>query len=648
MAVVKILLVDEDKAFVDATKLYLEKLNQSYNVSTSNTANNAEKLLKKTVFDVIISDYLLPGKNGLSFLSDLRSSGNKSIFIMFTGISTEDVIIEALNLGADYYILKGGDPKNQFKELSNLLEKSIKNIAQLRRVENTINLERKAFQLIAESAIGKSQMTNLCNDVLRDLVTTLGFDIGTIRLYNPITKILKLTAFYGTEKEKGKLVIDQHLDDDNSFISVHVANSRIAIISADVNKSKELHPYMERIKELKIQSIITWPIVSADNKLLGIIHLASKTPKDIPSEKWIFFETIVRFFATILERKNAEKSLRFSEERYRKLVETSPLSILVTDLTGKILMINQESLDLYGGVKEEELIGKSAFELIAKEDQKLAAKNLEKTKRTGRTKNLQYTMLRKDGSKYIGELNATLLTDADGKPTAFLGVIQDVTKRLKTQEVLNQNQKMLKKQRDELEEFATTIAHDIRGKLQIISMYNSMSNSDFSDKVDQQIIETTNFLEDLLFLAKEGEILGEVTSVNLTDLANELVLEIKSLDPNLTINIRDLPTIKGDRVKLKQVFENLLINVIKHADATKVHIIGKDFPHKKQIEIQDNGRGMPIERQKEVRKAWTKESYASFGLLIAIKIVEAHGGSMGFESEEGLGTIFVITFPKKR
>ncbi len=647
MAVVKILLVDEDKAFVDATKLYLEKLNQSYNVSTADTASKAERLLKKTVFDVIISDYLLPGKSGLTFLSDLRTSGNKSIFILFTGISTEEVIIEALNLGADYYILKGGDPKNQFKELSNLLEKSIKNIAQLRHAENTINLERKAFQLIAESAIGKSQMTNLCNDVLRDLITTLGFDLGTLRLYNPTTKILKLTAFYGTEKEKSKLVEDQHLDDDK-HISVLVANSRIAIISADVNKSKELLPYMKRLKELNIQSIITWPIVSAVNKLLGIVHLASKTPKDIPSEKWIFFETIVRFFATILERKNAEELLRFSEERYRKLVETSPLSILVTDLTGKILMVNQESLDLYGGVKEEELIGKSAFDLIAPEDHKLAAKNLEKTKRTGRMKNMQYTMLRKDGSKYIGELNATLLTDADGKPTAFLGVIQDITKRLKSQEVLNQNQKMLKKQRDELEEFATTIAHDIRGKLQIISMYNSMSNSDFSDKVDQQIIETTNFLEDLLFLAKEGEILGEITSVNLTELTNELVSEIKSLDPNLKISIRNLPTLKGDRVKLKQVFENLLINVIKHADASKVHIIGKDFPHKKQIEIQDNGRGMSIDRQKEVRKAWTKESYASFGLLIALKIVEAHGGSMGFESEEGLGTIFVITFPKKR
>jgi len=648
LAVVKILLVDEDKAFLEATKLYLEKLNQSYSVSTVTSVKKAEKLLKKTVFDIIISDYKIPGKDGLEFLADLRNSGDNSIFILFTGNVDEEVIIKALNIGADFFIRKGGDPKKQFNELSNLIQKSVKNIAQLRKAENTINLERKAFQLIAESAIGKSQMTNLCNDVLRDLITTLGFDIGTIRLYNPATKILKLTAFYGTEKEKSKLAVDQHLEYDNSYISVLVAKSRIAIISADVNKSKELIPFIDRIQALNIQSIITWPIISSDNKLLGIVHLASKTPKDIPSEKWIFFETIVRFFATILERKNAEELLRYSEERYRKLVETSPLSILVTDLAGKILMINQESLNLYGVEKEEELLGKSAFDLIAQEDHKLAAKNLEKTLKTGRMKNLQYKMIRKDGSKYIGELNATLLTDADGKPNAFLGVVQDITKRLKIQDALNQNQKMLQKQRDELEEFATTIAHDIRGKLQIISMYNSMSNSDFADKVDQQIIEMTNFLEDLLFLAKEGEVIGKVTSVNLTDLANELVSEINSLDPNLTVEISNLPTIKGDRVKLKQVFENLLINVIKHADATKVRVIGKDFPRKYQIEIHDNGRGMPIDQQIEVRKAWTKESYASFGLLIAIKIVEAHGGSMGFESEEGLGTTFVITFPKKR
>lgn len=642
------MLVDEDKAFLEATKLYLEKLNQSYSVSTVTSVKKAEKLLKKTVFDIIISDYKIPGKDGLEFLADLRNSGDNSIFILFTGNVDEEVIIKALNIGADFFIRKGGDPKKQFNELSNLIQKSVKNIAQLRKAENTINLERKAFQLIAESAIGKSQMTNLCNDVLRDLITTLGFDIGTIRLYNPATKILKLTAFYGTEKEKSKLAVDQHLEYDNSYISVLVAKSRIAIISADVNKSKELIPFKDRIQALNIQSIITWPIISSDNKLLGIVHLASKTPKDIPSEKWIFFETIVRFFATILERKNAEELLRYSEERYRKLVETSPLSILVTDLAGKILMINQESLNLYGVEKEEELLGKSAFDLIAQEDHKLAAKNLEKTLKTGRMKNLQYKMIRKDGSKYIGELNATLLTDADGKPNAFLGVVQDITKRLKIQDALNQNQKMLQKQRDELEEFATTIAHDIRGKLQIISMYNSMSNSDFADKVDQQIIEMTNFLEDLLFLAKEGEVIGKVTSVNLTDLANELVSEINSLDPNLTVEISNLPTIKGDRVKLKQVFENLLINVIKHADATKVRVIGKDFPRKYQIEIHDNGRGMPIDQQIEVRKAWTKESYASFGLLIAIKIVEAHGGSMGFESEEGLGTTFVITFPKKR
>ncbi len=645
MPIIKILLVDEDKAFVDATKLFIEKIDPSYKVSIVDNANKAIKLLKKNNYDIIISDYLLPGKNGLDFLTDLRNAGNKSIFIMFTGKATEEIVIRALNLGADHYLLKGGDPKKQFKELSNLLDKSIKNIAHLRRTENTLNLERKAFQLIAESAIGKSSMTNLCKEVLSDLVTTLGFDFGTIRLYNPEDEVLHLEADFGVDKIKDLIKINQNINDDR-YLSSYVARTRMAIISPDVSISGELNDLKDRIKELNIQSIISWPITSADNKLLGIVDLASREPMDLPNEKWIFFETIVRFFATILERKKAEELLRYSEERYRKLVDSSPFAIMMFDLEGKILMTNQELLNLYGAERDLELIGKSVFELIHKKDQDRAVKFLEKALKSGKTKNQQYIMVRKDGSKYTGEINLTVLTNSDGKPYAVLGIGQDITERLRTQEVLNKNQYLLKKQRDELEEFATTIAHDIRGKLQIISMYNSMSNTDFSNKIDQQILEMTNFLEDLLLLAKEGEILGEITDIDFTELLKELASEIKSLDPNLKINLKNLPTIKCDRIKIKQVFENLLINVIKHADATKVDIVGKDFPNKYQIEIRDNGQGMSIERQMEVRKAWTKESYASFGLLIAIKIVEAHGGSMGFETEEGLGTNFVITFPK--
>ena len=645
MPIIRILLVDEDKAFVEATKLFIEKIDPSYNVSIVDTASKAKKLLKKTNFDIIISDYLLPGKNGLDFLADLRSQGNKSIFIMFTGKATEDIVIKALNFGADYYLLKGGDPKKQFKELSTLLDKSIKNIAQLRRTENTLNLERKAFQLIAESAIGKSSITNLCKDVLSDLVTTLGFDFGTIRLFNPVEQVLHLEADFGVTKIRDLIEVDQHIDDDR-FLSSYVARTRLAIISPDVSISGELDELKDRIKELNIQSIISWPITSADNKLLGIVDLASKEPMDLPNEKWIFFETIVRFFATILERKNAEELLRYSEERYRKLVDSSPFAIVVMDLSGKIQMINQAALSLYSGERDQELIGKSVFDIINEKDKKRAADFFDGVLKSGKTKNHQITMIRKDNSKYKCEINLTVLTDADLKPTAILGIWQDITERLRTQEILSKNQYQLKKQRDELEEFATTIAHDIRGKLQIISMYNSMSNTDFSNKIDEQIMEMTNFLEDLLLLAKEGEILGEITAVNIGELVKELIIKIKSLDPNLSIKMKNLPSIKCDRLKMKQVFENLLINVIKHADATKVEIVGKDFPKKHQIEIRDNGQGMSIDRQKEVRKAWTKESYASFGLLIAIKIVEAHGGSMGFETEEGLGTNFVITFPK--
>ncbi len=656
---VKILLVDAEKQFLATTKEYLSKINAKYAITTTQSVTTAKNLLKDNEFDIIISEYDLPKMNGLELLSDIRSLGQNTSFIFFTKKVEKEVLIKALNQGADYYIQKEGEVTKQLEILANYIEKSVIRKGLRKKlddndgpplsetIEETLNLERKAFQLIAESAISKTKLTTLCIDVLRDLITTLSFDFGTIRLYDPVTEILKIYAIYGLSPKEQKLVVD-HKIDESQYMSSHVAKSRVAIIAPDAIKSKELEQFKNRIKLMNIKSIITWPITSSTNELLGVVHLASRKIKDIPDEKWIFFETIVRFFATILERRKTNEMLRQNEERYRKLVEAYPFAILVTNLEGKVIVVNQESLTLSGYDNVEEMIGMSAFDFIAKEDQKLVMENLEQTLKKGKIENVQYKMLRKDGSSYIAELNVSLLVDTDGKPTAFLAIVQDITKKLRAQEAITHHQIELKKQRDELESFASTIAHDIRGKLQVIMMYNSMCESEYGYKIEQQVNEITKFLEDLLLLAKEGEILGEKSKVNLNDLVKEIKLEINSLDPNLKIKIDNLPTLFVDKVKFKQVLENLLFNVVKHADATVVKIVGKEFPNKYHIEIADNGRGMSIEKQREIRKIWTKKRFSSFGLLIAIKIIEAHNGSIGFESEEGLGTTFVISFPKNK
>jgi len=72
-------------------------------------------------YDVIISDYEMTGLNGVAFLRRLRSSGDRTPFILFTGRGREVVAIEALNSGADFYLQKGGDPKSQFAELVNMI-----------------------------------------------------------------------------------------------------------------------------------------------------------------------------------------------------------------------------------------------------------------------------------------------------------------------------------------------------------------------------------------------------------------------------------------------------------------------------------------------------------------------------------------------
>jgi len=131
----------------------------------------------------------------------------------------------------------------------------------------------------------------------------------------------------------------------------------------------------------------------------------------------------------ITERKRAEEALRESETKYRTLIETSPDAITVTDLEGKIVFANQQAFRLYGAKREAELIGKSAFEMIAPAYVPQAIASMQKTLETGRSGMIEYYLLKTDGSSYPAELVASLLVDADGKPQGFIGIIRDASER---------------------------------------------------------------------------------------------------------------------------------------------------------------------------------------------------------------------------
>jgi len=143
---VKILLVDDEDNLLQITKVYLEKTNRSFMISTATSAKIALNLLVKEPFDIIISDYKMPKMDGLEFLAKVKEQGYDIPFIVFTGKGREEVAIRALNLGADYYLQKGGDPKSQFRELINLIEKSVEKRSSDVSVRKSEEKFSKAFQ----------------------------------------------------------------------------------------------------------------------------------------------------------------------------------------------------------------------------------------------------------------------------------------------------------------------------------------------------------------------------------------------------------------------------------------------------------------------------------------------------------------------
>jgi PAS domain S-box-containing protein len=151
-------------------------------------------------------------------------------------------------------------------------------------------------------------------------------------------------------------------------------------------------------------------------------------------------EHVLALAEDITERKRMEEALRESEERYRRLVEISPDSIVLADLEGRILICNQQTASLHGIGRAEEVIGENVFAFIAPEDRERARLNAQKVLDDVEVENAEYAMIRKDGSRFFAEVNAALITDAAGQPEAFIGITRDITERRRAEEKLRESE----------------------------------------------------------------------------------------------------------------------------------------------------------------------------------------------------------------
>lgn len=158
--------------------------------------------------------------------------------------------------------------------------------------------------------------------------------------------------------------------------------------------------------------------------------------------------SIMGIIENISERQEMEAALKESEERYRTLVETSPDAVIVTDLEARVSMCNQRTAEMLGYDQVQEIVGKYIFSLLLPRDQKRAKADFKKYAKLPTAMNLEYTALRKNGSSFPVEVNATDILDKDGKPRDILFVVRDITRRQQVERGLREQRDLAQKYLD--------------------------------------------------------------------------------------------------------------------------------------------------------------------------------------------------------
>jgi len=357
-----------------------------------------------------------------------------------------------------------------------------------------------------------------------------------------------------------------------------------------------------------------------------------------------------------LEQLLDEKSVQL-EGVFENIVD----AYVIINLEGQVLKFNEAATKLFGYNIEEESL--NVVDLIYTEDYTYAMSSFSNLQTKGYFKNYEARVTTKsNGIKWV-HINASVIFDKNKKPIAAQGIVRDITE-LKNLEV--QKEKLLsklEKSNDELHEYAHIVSHDLKSPLRSIHALISWIKEDNQGKLDdvslQNIvhIETTlekmeQLITDVLDYSSVGADNSKKVDVDLDSLVNDLTKMLYVPEHIVIKRIHTLPTIKGDKTKLQQLFQNLISNAIKFIDKEKGEIIidVEDLKSHYKFSIQDNGIGIEKKFHDKIFKIFhalnkSKDS-TGIGLSIVKKIINLHEGEIWLNSEPNIGTTFYFTLIK--
>jgi PAS domain S-box-containing protein len=379
----------------------------------------------------------------------------------------------------------------------------------------------------------------------------------------------------------------------------------------------------------------------------------------------------------ITERKQLEEKLHQSERKYRTLYETSIDGIVSVDMEGRITECNDAYAQMLGYSKDE--LKTTTYQHLTPEKwhQKDEEITREQVMKRGHSELFEKEYFRKDGSVFPISIRVWLIRDEKWNPAGMWGIVRDITRSKQLENELRSHSEHLERLVEErtrklkdaermvaIGETAAMVGHDIRNPLQTIEGAVYIAKEEIRS-VPSRTQEISNIEEMLNTIREETKYVDKIVS-DLQDYARPLAPELEethaqqlfdsiladnpvpqNIEVSMTIE-QDSSTILVDPTMMKRILTNLVTNALQAMpDGGKLTITASKKQDEVYITVQDTGQGILDENKAKIFQPLfsTKAKGQGLGLAVVKRLVEAHNGTIAFNTEVGKGTTFTVAIP---
>ncbi len=365
-------------------------MERGFEVDTALSVDEAFKKMQSQIYDVVVSDYEMPQKNGLDFLKELREQDNQIPFILFTGKGREDVAVKALNLGAERYLTKNGSPKAVYCELAHA-------------INNTVE-QKKSAQLLAAS---ESKYRLLVEKSLQGIL---------------VTKVAPLRLVFANDSMGKSLGYSP-----NELLSLSPQGIMGLVYRED--RAVFFKRMENRLHGEQPESFHEFRAVRKDGSLIWMNALSNRIEfEGQPAVQGVFLD--------INEAKKLEATVKEKLDMLEALTENIGAGFVTISKDYRIMYANKFVKNNVGNVE-----GKLCYATLNTLDHICPDCGVKKVFEEGVSKDShEYSQIGVDGKPYFVEIIATPLKDKDGKVTAGLEFIVDLGEKKRLQQQLQANE----------------------------------------------------------------------------------------------------------------------------------------------------------------------------------------------------------------